>query len=165
MNRSPRKFGAALVLSVVLGLGLLGMDGCGMAEGTSSHVLSTSQAKHLFLQLPYHYEFRHVPLPEGASGALAGKAITKHGTFLNFGVALGRHPEGVPVPRSGTEESYGYSEGGFVYTDDLLIPGKHHHWHSPPRIHTEAQAREVGHIEVEMEEKLCRAATGKPCPP
>jgi hypothetical protein len=115
----------------------------------------------LLLQLPYRYHWRQVELPKGASGALAGTAFGKHHTVLHFGLALGREPYPVPVPRAGTTGSYGY--GGYVYTDDILVPGKHGKWIVGPQFHTGAQWREGNEMEVQMEEKLCRAETGEPC--
>jgi len=152
--------GLALILPLLL-------VGCGAAGGSSAvnggsvRILTTSEAKHLLLELPYRYKFRPVALPRGASGALAGTAIGRHHTVLHFGLALGQEPYPVPVPRSGTEEAYGY--GGFVYTDDLEVPGKHGKWEPGPQYKTNAQWNEAGHMEVQMEEKLCRAETGEPC--
>lgn len=129
--------------------------------GDGVRVLSSTEAEHMLLELPYRYRWRKVEVPEGASGALAGTAIGKYHTILHFGLALGRNPYGVPVPRSGTDEAYGY--GGYVFTDDLLVPGKREKWESGPQFRTKAQWREAGRMEVNMEEKLCRAETGEPC--
>jgi hypothetical protein len=155
-------FSALLLLSVVALCG-----GCGnSAKGDNGdHVLDVEEAKGLLLQLPYRYEFRHVKTPKDASGALAGRATTSHGTSLNFGVALGKHPGLVPVPKAGTTSAYGYPAGGFVFSDDLQIPGKQRHWHRPARFRTERQWNEAITIAVTMQEKLCKATTGKPCPP
>jgi hypothetical protein len=145
---------------------MAGVSACGgFAKGDGTHVLSSKEAKNTLLKLPYRYRFRKVAIPKGASGALAGRATTAHGTFLNFGVALGREPGVVSVPRAGTNSAYGYSEGGFVFTDDLQVAGKHHTWHRPARFHTERQWNEAISIAVKMQEKLCKAATGSPCPP
>lgn len=124
-------------------------------------MLSSVEAKHLLLQLPYRYRWRQVELPEGASGALAGTAFGKHHTVLHFGLALGQNPDGVPVPLAGTSGAYGY--GGYVFTDDILVPGKRDKWESGPGVHTAGQWREGNEMEVQMEEKLCRAETGEPC--
>jgi hypothetical protein len=140
---------------------------CGnVAKGDrGSRVLSAEEAKQLLLELPYRYKFRTVESPKGASGALAGRVTTSRGTFLNFGVALGRDADGVPVPKAGTGNAYGYPYGGFTFTDDTLIPSKKHKWHSPARFRTSKQWHEAVNMGVEMQEKLCMAATGKPCPP
>jgi hypothetical protein len=159
-----------LLKQTLIGMGLLalvmGVCACGgSAKGDGTHVLSSKEAKILLLKLPYRYRFREVAIPEGASGALAGKATMAHGTFLNFGVALGRDPGLVPVPDAGTNSAYGYPRGGFVFTDDLQVAGKNHTWHRPARFHTERQWNEAISIAVEMQKKLCKAATGEPCPP
>jgi hypothetical protein len=125
-------------------------------------VLSTAQARGLLLNLPYDYTFRHVPLPEGASGALAGRAVDEHHMVINFGIALGKEPKkGVPVPRSGINEAYGY--GGFIYTDDLQVPDGRGGWMVNPRFHTPREWHHAGEIDVAITEKLCRAETKEPC--
>lgn len=138
------------------------MAACGGSED-SARVLSTAEAKHVLLELPYSYHFRGVVVPEGASGALAGTAIGHHHTVLHFGVSLGGDPDPVSVPQAGTEEAYGYPAGGFVFTDDLQVRGKHEKWEPAPQLQTAAQWNEAGHMEVAMEENLCKAATGEPC--
>lgn len=146
-------------------------SGCGTSassEGTanSPRVLSSNEARELLLQLPYRYAWRKPALPEGASGALAGKAVGNHHTVVHFGVSLGAEAAGVPVPSAGVEDSYDYSEGGgFVFTADLEVPGKNGNVHPNRRFKTRAQWNEAISMEVAMEEKLCKATTGRPCPP
>jgi hypothetical protein len=85
---------------------------------------------------------------------------------MNFGVSLGTEASGVPVPRSGVEDSYDYSEGGgFVFTADLEVSGKNGTVHPGRQFHTKAQWDEAIRMEVAMEEGLCEATTGRPCPP
>ena len=167
MSSFDSRLGRRLSIAGLLATALVTLTcGCGgpSARGDSStHVLSTKEARRALLQLPYKYSFRRVSLPEGATGALAGKAIGRYHTKLEFGVALGKDPKGVPVPQAGTGEAYGYLYGGFIYTNDLQIPNKRHKWVANPRFHTGAQWNEAINISVAMEEKLCRAATGEPC--
>lgn len=165
MSATSRRARLRVRLMVCLGLvSAFAAAGCGASTSSdSTKILSTNEAKRLLLQLSYHYVFRPVSLPNGATGALAGEAMGRHHVVLQFGVSLGRNPNGVPVPRAGTEESYGYLRGGFIYTDDLSVPNKKHKWVVNPRFHTWQQWHEAGHMEVEMEEKLCEAATGEPC--
>jgi hypothetical protein len=148
----------------VLVSALAAIYGCAGSASGSTEILTTKQAKDVLVQLTYDYEFRRVTLPEGASGALAGRMVGKK-AVVNFGVSLGRHPEGVPVPKAGAEEAYGYPRGGFVFTDDLLVPGRHGHWHRPARFRTKAQWNEAVSMVVDMQEQLCKAATGEACPP
>ena len=130
-----------------------------MSHSTSApRVLSAAAANGLLLRLPYRYQWRDVELPQGASSALAGTAIGKHHTIVHFGISFGTEAEAVPVPLAGTLSPYYYYGGGFVFNDDLVLPkgvGK--------QFHTKAQWDEATTMVVEMQEKLCKAATGEPC--
>lgn len=129
--------------------------------GDGGRVLSSAEAKHLLLQLPYQYRWRQVEPPEGA---IAGTAIGKHRTIGHFGISLGEKPQPVPVPQVGSP-AQGYGGGsGFVITNDLEVPGKNETVHPGKQFHTAAQWNEAGTMVVELEEKLCKATTGKPCP-
>lgn len=134
--------------------------GCGEAS-----VLGAREAEHLLRQLPYRYEFREVPTPEGAEAAVAGRATGRHRTVLNFGIALGHGHYGVPVPRAGISESYGYPRGGFIFTTDTFVKGPDGRLKPGPQFKTAAQLHEASHMEVMMTDKLCLAATGDHCPP
>lgn len=153
------------VVSALLGLAAIGIiAGCGGAAlgDNSSHALSTTKAKRALLALPYHYRFRHVELPEGATGALAGRVVDQHHIAINFGLALGKEAtKGVPVPRAGNEEAYGY--GGFIYTDDLQVPDGHGGWMINPRFHTTKEWHHAADINVAITERLCRVETKEPC--
>lgn len=159
-SRAWRRAGGSIIVLLML---VSGCGGSADGESSTSRVLKTSEAKQLLQQLPYHYEFRHTAIPRGASGALAGRAANK-GVTINFGITLGRHPHGVSVPKAGTGEAYGYPRGGFVYTDDLRVPGRDGKWMLNKRFHTTAEWHHAADINVAIEEKLCRAATGEPCP-
>src|SRR3954462_6134349 len=77
-----------------------GTTASGHAEATNPpRVLSTNKARGLLVALPYRYSWRKVPLPQGASGALAGKAVGRYHTVVHFGVSLGVEAGAVPVPR------------------------------------------------------------------
>ena len=97
-------------------------------------------------------------LPEGPSGALAGSAIGRHHTVVQFGISLGGKSEPVPVPRAGIGGAYYYWGGGFVFTDDLVVPGGETNFHS------RAQWHEAVDMVIEMQDKLCEASTGEFCP-
>jgi hypothetical protein len=71
---------------------------------------------------------------------------------------------GRPSPGAGTASAYGDSRDGFVYNDDLQLPDPHHTWIRAARFRTPAQWSEATTMSVKMMEKLCRAASGKPCP-
>lgn len=134
--------------------------GCG-----GSKVLSSTEAKHLLLQLPYHYRWRPVKLPDGASGAVAGTAFGKHHTIVHFGISLGANPQPVPVPRVGPSAQDYEGGSGFLINDDLEVSGKNGAMHFGNQFHTAAQWQEGANIVVGMAEKFCKATTGKPCPP
>jgi len=165
-NRLGRSIYISLALVAIAAVTMT--SGCGSANGSdtdgSPKVLSAPQAKRLLLQLPYRYEWHDVELPEGASGALAGTAIGKHHTVVHFGISFGTEPDAVPVPPAGLLTPYYYYGGGFVFNDDLEVPGKGETVHPGKQFHTAAQWYEANLMEVEMSEKLCKATTGKVCP-
>jgi len=142
-----------------------GAEGSSTASSGDSRVLGAKETKQLLRQLPYRYKFRSVTTPKGAEAAVAGRAVGSHRTILNFGIALGHGHYGVPVPRAGTSESYGYPRGGFIFTSDEFIQGPDGRLVPNPRLHTAAQFAEASHMEVMMTDKLCLAATGDHCPP
>lgn len=165
MVRQPRTaLSLLLVMTIAVSCGCgTSADGQGSSAG-STRVLSSSEAKLLLLHFPYQYRWRQVELPEGASGALAGTVIGRHRTIVHFGISLGTEAEAVPVPRAGTVTPTYYRGGGFVFNDDLEVPGKNESVHPGNQFHTAAQWNEAGTMVVEMEEALCKAATGEPCP-
>jgi hypothetical protein len=158
-TRSQRRVVFTL-LGLAVAVLVAGCGGSALGDG-AEHILSTAEAKHAILELPYRYSFKKVELPAGDSGAVAGRVVGKHHTRIDFGIGLGKEPNGVPVPRAGTGESYGY--GSFIETDDLQVPGKSGKWVTGPQIDTKAQWHEANQMIVEIEEKLCRAATEEPC--
>lgn len=168
---------ASIVIKLVRGSTLLlviaAFAGCGSAAGHGSRtatepdpavrVLSAPQTKQLLLQLPYHFHWREVELPKGATGGVAGAVIGRHQTIVHFGISLGTEPEPLPVPNAGISNTYYYYGGGFVFTDDTLVQGKEGSVQPGRQFHTASQWRESGNMVVRMQEKLCRAATGKAC--
>lgn len=145
------------VLSITTAL--LGCGGKASGDPDSPRILTTKEAQKLLLQLPYKYQFREVELPEGASGALAGKAFGSHHTVVSFGISLGAEPEPVPVPQAGVRGAYYYWGGGLVFTDNLVVAGG-----APKGMRTKAQWHEAVDMVIEMQDKLCEASTGEFCP-
>jgi len=138
----------------------------GIAGGSGeARVLSAKETKQLLRKLPYRYEFRQVATPEGAETAVAGRAMGRHRTIINFGIALGHGYKAVSVPQAGTRYSYGYSRGGFIFTSDLLIEGSDGRLAPNPQLRTAAQQNEASEMTVTMTDRLCLAATGEHCPP
>lgn len=164
---SFRRACAYLLVAAAVGSGCGGAsDGETEPAATKSEarVLGATEAKQVLRDLPYRYAFKSVAKPEGAQAAVSGRAIGPHHTVLNFGIALGHDTTGVPVAGVGTAESYGYPRGGFVFTTDTFVRGSDGKLVRGPQFKTDAQWREVSHMEVMMTDKLCRAATGEPCP-
>lgn len=126
-------------------------------------VLGPEETKRLLRQLPYRYTFRRVAAPHGVGAAVAGRAVGSHRTIVNFGIALGGK-RAVPVLRAGTRYAYGYSRGGFIFTSDLLTEGPDGRLVPNPQLRTAAQQNEASEMTVAMTDKLCKAATGEPCP-
>ncbi len=140
--------------------------GCGGSAGGSdtSKILSTGETKQIVKELPYAFSFRSVPLPEGATGAVAGRAVNKRGVVIRFGISLGRHPKAVPVQHADPSGAYGYPRAGFVYTDDATIRNARGQRVVNGRFRTDAEYHEALDINVAIQESLCKAATGEPCP-
>jgi hypothetical protein len=157
---------ACLLVLVAIGWTIAGCGAGEVVAGGSggTRVLEPRETKRLLRQLPYRYTFRPVATPDGADAAVAGRAIGGHHTRLNFGIALGHGYHGVPVPVAGTEESYWYPRGGFLFTDDLLIKGSDGRLKTNPHLQTAAQWDEATSMSVAMTDKLCLAATGEHCP-
>jgi hypothetical protein len=159
----------AASMSVALALGAIA-SGCSADSKRSensfagTHVLTTHEAKQRLYALPFKYSFRHVQLPRGASGTLAGQVRGPRKSRVDFGISLGRYPRGVPVPEAGTGNAVGVPIAGFVFTSNELVPGPSGSWIVNRRFQNQAQWREAGHILNEMEQALCMAATHEPCP-
>lgn len=160
---------ASLLLCSGIALGCgdgSGAEGVPVAGTSGSSVLSAKETKRLLRQLPYRYEFKPVTKPEGAEAAVAGRAVGRHRSILNFGIALGHGNDGVPVPQAGTIYPYGYPRGGFIFTSDEFVKGAGgRRMERNPRLHTAKQWDEVAEMSVNMTDKLCLAATGEHCPP
>lgn len=158
---------ATLCLYVTIGCGSSSEgETSGASEGGTdggTRLLTASEVKQSLRPLPYRFEFRHVALPDGAYSAIAGTAFGQHRTVVHFGISFGRAADGVPVPRAGTDSTFTY-HGLFVYTDDQQWRNAEGKLATPPRMKTGLQWREAGRIEVDITDRLCRSATGEPCP-
>jgi hypothetical protein len=152
---------ATLPLALLL---VAAAPGCGSdASGNGGpRELSAIDAKTVLRELPYRYAFKDPSIPDGASGAVSGRVYGPHETWFDFGIALGDDADPVPVPRAGISEAVG--NPGFVFTTNQLIPVGRFHWKTAPQLRTPARWHESSKMATDMEEQLCRAATGKPCP-
>lgn len=151
-SQAPRFLVFLLSVSALTGAVL----GCG-----ETRVLSAQEAKDLLRQLPYRYDFREVPTPEGAEAAVAGRAIGRHHTELNFGIALGHGSEPVMQRPSAVEID---RHSSFIFTSDAPVRGSDGRLEPARQLKTAAQWREATQMDVLMTDKLCRATTGKHCP-
>jgi hypothetical protein len=124
--------------------------------------LSAPDAKAVLRELPYRYKYRTVPVPRGATAALAGRAYGPSNTSFDFGIALGDGADAVPVAQAGVSEAVG--NPGFVFTSNLVVPVGRAEWENAKQIHSTKQLHTAADMATEMEEHLCRAITGKPCP-
>jgi hypothetical protein len=153
------------IQAIVVLICLTTLSGCSVESGhiAADQILTENEVKDALRQLPYDLHFRNVPLPENARGAVAGRATASNGTFLNFGIALGSMPAGVPVPNAQTSESYAYPPGNFLFTDDLQVRTKEGRLVPGYQFKTLRQWRQAGFMEVQITTALCKAATGDVC--
>ena len=132
-----------------------------VASHSDTKTLSKAETKSLLRELPYRFRFDDVPSPDGASGAVAGRAFGPHRTTIRFGVSLGSG--GAPVSL-GPHTDFADATGGETFrvtNDATIIVGDK--LERGPRIVTEAQWRQSATMVVDIEEKLCRATEGKAC--
>ncbi len=124
--------------------------------------MTAARAKAILRELPYQYEFRRVHLPVGASAAVAGRVYGPHRTWFDFGIAIGKNAEPVPVPHAGVFEAVGGY--GFRFTNNEFVKTGANHWVPAPQFHTQAQWDEASRMATEINEKFCLTITEKPCP-
>lgn len=152
---------ALICLSVLAGCG-------GTGEADESHARQTQfltggEIRQTLSRLPYRFRYRSVDVPDGAVSAVAGTAYGRHGTVLNFGIAFGGSAEAVSVPKAGIDSSFGY-RGLFVFTDDFMYRNAKGKLITAPQLKTGAQVSEASRISVGITDRLCKSATGEPCP-
>lgn len=155
----------AMISSMAIGLVAIASgcgDGANGAEAGDRRQLTPALTKQVLEELPYRYEFRQVPLPKGAIGAVAGRAHGKHRTYIDFGIALGENALPVPVSDAGAADFARYP--GFAFTSNLIVEVRNGKFASGRQLRTQAQWLEASNMVVEMAGKLCRAITGRPCP-
>lgn len=144
---------------------MLGACGDGQHVTEAGNPLEPTEVQALLVQLPYSFTFADVQASERETGVVRGRATSSRGTVLDFGIALGKEAAPVSVGRAGTRMAYGYPSGGFVYTDDLMVENGKGALIPNPQFKSYAQWRQAGHMGVAITAKLCKAATGRPCPP
>jgi hypothetical protein len=151
------------VVCLVVVLLALGCSSCsGQAQDDS--ILTTGEAKRALQVLPYRFSYKGVKRPRGATEAFAARVYGRYRIWFDFGISLGFNGDPVPIPPSGVMNAVGNGEAGFVYTDNLLVRDEHGKYSVAAQIRTRAQYKESLHMATEIEETLCKAATGEPCP-
>jgi hypothetical protein len=135
---------------------LLIAAGCGSASGNSaSGKLKPSDVRPALRTLPYVFTLKRIQGPKANVASFRGRAHGPHDTTLEFSIGIGDSPRPVSVPGAGTRHVVWSEEAGFVFNDDGEIARK---------FKTTAQWREVGRMATKVEQSLCKAATGEPCP-
>lgn len=117
--------------------------------------LEPSDVRPALRVLPYDLKLRRVKGPFDNAASFTGKAQGPHHATLKFSIGIGNPPHAIPVPSAGTKHVEWFEEMNFVFNDDGEIGLK---------FETAAQWREVARMATDIVERLCRAATGKPCP-
>jgi hypothetical protein len=145
-SRSPLLALSLLLLAV----------GCGAANGDPAiGKLEPADVRPALRTLPYDLTLKRIQGPKGNTASFRGRALGPHDTTLEFSIGIGDFPRPVSVRGAGTRHVVWNEEAGFVFNDDGEIARK---------FETAAQWREVGRMATKVEQSLCKAATGEPCP-
>lgn len=155
-------FFRAIGLSLACLLGAAALAACGGSANAksgsplSSGGLSAADIRPALASLPYEIHVREVDAPPRDTAAFRGHAAGPFHTVLKFTIGLGRNAMPIPVQGAGTRFAvYNGDEAGFVFNDNSSVGAD---------FPTNAQWKEVSKMSVDIEERLCRRATGKPCP-
>jgi hypothetical protein len=152
------RWAAAVVAASVLAVGIA----AAVTTSSGAKTLDGPETEAVLRQLPYRFRFHGVPTPDGASGAIAGRAIGPGDVALRFGVSLGGAGDAVSL---GPHTDVADATGGetFRLSDDtmIVVDGKPR---EPARFSTVARWRTAMRMAVAIEEKLCRATEGGACP-
>lgn len=123
------------------------------SESSGQHE-TLAAARRAIERLPHRIDLRE---PAGVQGVLVAHLHDKHG-ISRFFVFVNRYP---PTYLPGVSDFHGYSQsltGGSV-TDHYAMASVEYREHGESR----AQYWERSHIELEVEEALCKQATGEAC--
>jgi hypothetical protein len=135
---------------------LLISAGCGSASSESANgKLEPGDVRPALRTLPYVFALKRIHGPKGNVASFRGRAHGPHDTTLEFSIGVGDPPRVISVPGAGTEHAVWEGGSGFVFNDDSTVARK---------FKTAAQWRQVALMAAEVNESLCKAATGEPCP-
>lgn len=148
MNKVAIHFLVAVVLLIAAGCGSAG-------DVFTNGKLEPGDVRPALRTLPYAFTLKRVQGPNGNVASFRGRAHGPYDTTLEFSIGIGDKPKPIPVLGAGTGHVVWNEEAGFVFNDDGEAAGK---------FKTAAQWREVSRMATDVEQSLCRAATGEPCP-
>jgi hypothetical protein len=156
MDRVGYSMGRQGIWSKLLGLGV-GVLAVGMAVGGcgDDKMLDPNQVKTTFDSLPYKVTFKPTRYRPSGESIFRGIAKTPRGHSLAFAISVGDSPRPVPVPLSGTKTAAGLFSLGFVFNDNSEFVRA---------TDTPQSWKERVDMAVDLEQSLCRAATGNACP-
>ena len=150
MNRSSP---TAAVVGVVV-CALLVLTGCSStSESGHSVALQPRDVRQSLSSLKFVHKLVVVKPPRGDDAAFRGVAHGRHGATLHFSIGVGSSARTIPIPKTRLQDPVG--DPGFVFNDDAAFGRK---------FKNIAQWRAAQDMAVEIEEALCKKATGRPCP-
>jgi hypothetical protein len=141
-----------------------GSDSTAASGSAHASALSEGQVRSVLMSLPYRYTFREVPIPPGASGAVAGQIHGPRHTDLAFSITLGTGVNPVPVSESGDENVIGVPVAGFTINANTMAKVGPHKWGPSREVSGPGQADVAETMVFHIEESLCKAALHEPCP-
>jgi hypothetical protein len=121
--------------------------------GSGGGALSEANVRSVLSSLPYEVHFHELKPPARDTAAFRGHAIGPFRTVMKFTIGVGQYA--IPLPGIGTRFAVSNGEAGFVFNSNAS-EGKD--------FTSKNKWEEVGKMEVTVEERLCRRATGNPCP-
>jgi len=142
-----------LVLAIVVSLGFYGCGSSG-GEQPKPTILRADQVVSVLKGLPFRYRVSGHPPPAGDVAAFVGVA-KRNGIVMRFSIGLGNPPHAVPVGEVGISRASDMPNFGFAFNNDAEF-GR--------RFKSVAEWHAAGHMATLIEERLCKKASGKPCP-
>jgi hypothetical protein len=142
-------------------IGGVAIAGCGGGASASSDVgsggggLVAADVRPALSSLPYEIHLHALKPPARDAAAFRGRAIGRFHTVMKFTIGLGEDAMPISIPGIGTRFAVSNGEAGFVFNSNAS-EGKD--------FSSKDEWEEVAKMEVAVEERLCRRATGDPCP-
>jgi hypothetical protein len=135
---------------------LVVLAGCSSAQGGgNAETLQGEDVRSALRDLPFPHKLVPIKPPVGDEAAFRGVAHGKYDSTLHFSIGVGASQKWIPVPGTQRQNPSGYSDAGFTFNSDSAQGRK---------FKSMAQWHAAQDMSVEMQERLCRKATGRPCP-